>query len=250
VPSWSDAGSRVARDDVAASRFPQRSAAEQAHKPCVVVRLLHTPALFRHPRLDKCSRCAHTHSHRVCSQLASVVHLTPRTVLRLPCSRLPFAALPFYRWRELRTRAAPGSGYACHRMPNAPTPGPLFFAHHRTVRKCMQDAAWHGMNSERTRPTVLSDVRYPDAHPHVQIPFSAYAPPPPVNHVDRAWLVARGLSVASCSSHVTEPHPCCPMQKNHVAKVIVSRFREIIWNHARKAWPHAATRFVMNGWGA
>jgi hypothetical protein len=71
--------------------------------------------------VDRCSRCAHTHSHRVCSQLESVVHLTPRTVLQLPCSRLPFAALPFYRWRELRTRAALGSGYACHRMSNAPS---------------------------------------------------------------------------------------------------------------------------------
>ena len=103
--------------------------------------------------VDMCSRCAHTHSHRVCSQLASVVHLTPRTVLRLRCSR-PFE-LPFYRWRELRTRAAPGSGYACHRMPNAPTPGPLFFAHHRTVRMCMQDAAWH----ERTRYSLMYGTR-------------------------------------------------------------------------------------------
>ena len=124
-----------------------------------------------------------------------------------------------------------------------PTPGPLFFC--APPDSPYVHAGCSMARHERTRPTVLSDVRYPDAHPHVQIPFSAYAPPPPVNHVDRAWLVARGLSVASCSSHVTEPHPCCPMQKNHVAKVIVSRFREIIWNHARKAWPHAATRFVM-----
>ena len=172
MPSWSDAGRRVARDDVAASRFPQRSAAEQAHKPCVVVRLLHTPALFRHPRLDRCSRCAHTHSHRVCSQLASVVHLTPRTVLRLPCSRLPFE-LPFYRWRELRTRAAPGSSVAVATHAIAcqtphPTPGPLFFC--APPDSPYVHAGCSMARHERTRPTVLSDVRYPDAHPHVQIP--------------------------------------------------------------------------------
>ena len=69
---------------------------------------------------------------------------------------------------------------------------------------CMQDAAWHGMNAHG-RNGIISDVRYPDAHPHVQIPFNAYAPPPPVNHVDRAWLVARGLSVASCSSISAKP---------------------------------------------
>ena len=106
---------------------------------------------------------------------------------------------------------------------------------------CMQDAAWHGMNAHGPRYSLMYGTRT-----HIRMyKYHSMHMPPPMNHVDRAWLVARGLSVASCSSHVTEPHPCCPMQKNHVAKVIVSRFREIIWNHARKAWPHAATRFVM-----
>ena len=54
---------------------------------------------------------------------------------------------------------------------------------------CMQgcrmqpDAAWHGMNAHGPRYSLMYGTRT-----HVQIPFSAYAPPPPVNHVDRAWL--------------------------------------------------------------
>ena len=123
VPSWSDAGSRAARDDVAASRCPRRSAAEQAHKPCVVVRLLHTPALFRRlPRRHVLSSSPYSLASRARSQLAAVVHLTPRAVLQLPCSRLPFAAL-FYRWRGLCARerlreAAATRAIACQARPN------------------------------------------------------------------------------------------------------------------------------------
>ena len=101
--------------------------------------------------VDMCSRCAHTHSHRVCSQLASVVHLTPRTVLQLPCSRLPFAALPFYRWRELRTRAAPGSrSYACHRMSNAPSNSRAIIFLRTTGQSVCACRMQHGMNAHGT----------------------------------------------------------------------------------------------------
>ena len=158
MPSWSDAGSRVARDDVAASRFPQRSAAEQAHKPCVVVRLLHNPALFRRlSRRHVLSSSPYSLASRARSQLAAVVHLTPRAALQLPCSRLPLHCFT----GDAGCAHASGCGKPQLHVPShvkrAPIVVPFFLPHHSDSRyACM------AREHERTaRPRYFLDVRYP-----------------------------------------------------------------------------------------